>query len=341
MNPMKILVLSHAFFPSMDGIEVNSEILCRKFVEAGHKVTLITNTPCEDYKDDFVFPVVRQPGFIETFKMFIVADVVFHNNPSFGIGYLSIFFNYKTVYAIRTWVTRISGALSIKDKLKHKLICNGKSRIYISQAISDHIPCDGTVIGNPYRDNIFVSKDQEVHLNNFIFAGRLASDKGVDLLLKAYAELKDDYELSGISIAGDGEELERLIALVKKLGIAAEVKFLGKLNGLELAEHYRQHKFIVVPSRWNEPFGNVALEGIGCGCIPIVSEGGGLKDAIGECGLTFKNGDIPSLVKVMRLFIDSPELVQQKRSAFEKHLSKHKEKVVAASYLKVLEGSRI
>jgi glycosyltransferase involved in cell wall biosynthesis len=334
---MKILVLSHAFFPSMGGIEVNSEILCRKFVEAGHKVTLITNTPCEDYKDDFVFPVVRQPSFIKTFKMFIAADVVFHNNPSFGIGYLSIFFNYKTVYAIRTWVTRISGALTIKDKLKHKLICNGKSRIYISQAISDHISCDGTVIGNPYRDNVFVSKGQEVNINNFIFAGRLASDKGVDLLLKAYAELKDDYELSGVSIAGDGEELEKLIALVKKLGIAAEVKFLGKLNGLELAEYYRQHKFIVVPSRWNEPFGNVALEGIACGCVPIVSEGGGLKDAIGECGLTFKNGDTASLVKVMRSLLDSSELVQQKRCAFKKHLSKHKEKVVAASYLSVLE----
>jgi glycosyltransferase involved in cell wall biosynthesis len=337
---MKILVLSHAFFPSMGGIEVNTEILCRNFVEAGHKVTLITNTACEDCKDDFVFPVIRQPGFIKTFKMFIAADVVFHNNPSFGIGYLSIFCNYKTVYAIRTWVTRTSGALSIKDKLKHKLICNGKSRIYISQAISDHIPCDGTVIGNPYRDNVFISKGQEVNINNFIFAGRLASDKGVDLILKAYAELKGDYNLSGISIAGDGVELEELIKLAKKLGIAAEVKFLGKLNGLELAEHCRQHKFIVVPSLWNEPFGNVALEGIGCGCVPIVSEGGGLKDAIGECGLTFKNGDIPSLVKVMRLFLDSPELVQHKRSAFKKHLSKHKEKVVAASYLKVIEGIR-
>jgi hypothetical protein len=54
MNPMKILVLSHAFFSLMGGIEVNTEILCRKFAEAGHKMTLITNTTCKACKDDFV-----------------------------------------------------------------------------------------------------------------------------------------------------------------------------------------------------------------------------------------------------------------------------------------------
>ncbi|MDO6712884.1 glycosyltransferase family 4 protein [Aliiglaciecola sp. 2_MG-2023] len=335
---MKILVLSHAFFPSMGGIEVNTEILCRNFTEAGHQVTLITNTPCEDYRDDFVFPVVRQPSFIKIFKMFLSADIVFHNNPSFGIGYLSIFFNYKTIYAIRTWVARTNGELTLKDKIKQKLICNGKNRIYISQAISEHLPCAGVVIGNPYRDSVFVPKGKEVQENNFIFAGRLTPDKGVDLLIKAYSEIKNDYNLAGLSIAGNGGELKELIKLTEKLGIASEVKFLGKLNGVELSKQYSQHKFIVVPSRWNEPFGNVALEGIACGCVPIVSEGGGLKDAIGECGLTFKNGDLLSLIKVMRLFLDSHELIQQKRSVFKKHLSKHSEKVVAASYLRVLEG---
>ena len=339
---MKILVISHSFFPAMGGIEVNTEILCRNFQEFGHQVVLITNTPLmkgEDM-DDFDFSVIRRPSFYTTLKLFMSMDVVFHNNPSFNIGYLSIFFNYKTVYAIRTWVTRTNGKLSFKDKIKQRLICNGRSRIFISKAISNHIPCNGTIIGNPYRDDIFVPKEQHVNQNNFIFAGRLASDKGVDLLLKAYAELKGDYNLSGISIAGDGEELENLITLTKKLGISTEVNFLGKLNGLELAEYYRQHKFLVVPSRWNEPFGNVALEGIASGCVPIVSEGGGLKDAIGECGLTFNNGDITSLVKVMRLLLDSPELVEQKRSAFKKHLSKHKENVVATRYLDVLQGVR-
>ncbi len=41
--------------------------------------------------------------------------------------------------------------------------------------------------------------------------------------------------------------------------------------------------------------GIVALEGIACGCVVIGSQGGGLKDAIGNCGLTYPNGDVAAL----------------------------------------------
>jgi hypothetical protein len=61
---MKTLVLSHALFLSMVGIEVDTEISCGDFVEKAHKVTLITNTLCEDYKNDFLFSLARQTSFI-------------------------------------------------------------------------------------------------------------------------------------------------------------------------------------------------------------------------------------------------------------------------------------
>jgi hypothetical protein len=48
----------------MGGIKVNTEILCRNFAEAGHKVTLITNTTCKACKADFLFSVARQTSFI-------------------------------------------------------------------------------------------------------------------------------------------------------------------------------------------------------------------------------------------------------------------------------------
>jgi hypothetical protein len=48
----------------MVGIEVNTEFSCGNFVEEAHKVTLITNTSCEDYKNDFLFAVTRQTSFI-------------------------------------------------------------------------------------------------------------------------------------------------------------------------------------------------------------------------------------------------------------------------------------
>lgn len=335
---MKILVLSHVFFPSIGGIEVNTEILTRNFKKYGHEVILLTNTETNENDEDFKFKIIRKPSFIRTLKLFIWSDVVFHNNPSFGLGYLSIFFNYKTIYAIRTWVARIDKSLTFKDKLKQKIICMGKNRIFISKAVKDHLFCDGKVIGNPYRNDIFFHKNLHIEKNNFIYAGRLASDKGVDLLLEAYSKLKRKYKLDGISIAGDGIEKENLINLAKKLDIIDEVNFLGFVKGENLATEYRKHKFLVVPSRWKEPFGNVALEGLACGCFPIVSEGGGLSDAIGKCGLTFKNGSLESLIEQIELSLTSNKIINNARSKVYNHLLKHQESYVSNQYLKVLKG---
>ncbi len=52
----------------------------------------------------------------------------------------------------------------------------------------------------------------------------------------------------------------------------------------------------------------MALEGIACGCVVVGSEGGGLKDAIGPCGDTFRNGDAADLARVLGHRLRHPEL---------------------------------
>ena len=97
------------------------------------------------------------------------------------------------------------------------------------------------------------------------------------------------------------------------------------------------HQIMVVPSRWLEPFGIVALEGIACGCVVVGSAGGGLKDAIGPCGVTFPNGDIQTLTqKIADLLLNPYKLATYKAKA-ELHLLPHKRLAVAEAYLKVFE----
>jgi glycosyltransferase involved in cell wall biosynthesis len=93
---------------------------------------------------------------------------------------------------------------------------------------------------------------------------------------------------------------------------------------------------ILVPSRWEEPFGNVALEGMACGCIPVVSDGGGLPDAVGSAGLTFKRGDTADMVKRIREILHSKELEEKLRLEALQHLKLHHPKKVADRYLKVI-----
>ena len=133
-----------------------------------------------------------------------------------------------------------------------------------------------------------------------MFLGRLVSDKGVDVLLAALALLAArgaPARARRSSATGpSGRGLEEQAA---RLGIAGQVRFLGSRQGEEIVRLLNAHRILVVPSRYDEPFGIVALEGIACGCLVIGSRGGGLKEAIGRCGLTFRNGDAGELADLL------------------------------------------
>ena len=91
-------------------------------------------------------------------------------------------------------------------------------------------------------------------------------------------------------------------------------------------------------SLWDEPFGIVALEGIACGCVVVGSEGGGLKDAISSCGMTFPNGNVEPLTQILFDLLSHPGKLTTYRQKAGWHLSRHTSKAVAKAYLEVLEG---
>ena len=100
-----------------------------------------------------------------------------------------------------------------------------------------------------------------------------------------------------------------------------------------------RHRILVVPSRYNEPFGIVALEGIACGCVVVGSRGGGLKEAIGPCGDTFRNGDAADLARVLGRLLRRPELDAEPLRQAAGHLARHAGERVAAAYLREIEGA--
>ncbi len=183
-----------------------------------------------------------------------------------------------------------SGRLGLRDYLK--LACARLVHgIACSRYIAGRVGCS-EVIGNPYDDSIF---RREVPLDererDIVFLGRLVSDKGCDTLLEALAVLKQRGITPCCTVIGDGPERDRLITMTVGLGLERSIRFLGALRGAAIADELNRHRIMVVPSRYREPFGIVALEGLACGCLPIVSADGGLIDAIGGHGLTFRNGD--------------------------------------------------
>jgi glycosyltransferase involved in cell wall biosynthesis len=204
--------------------------------------------------------------------------------------------------------------------------------IAISEAIRRESFTRATVIGNPYRSNLFRILPNIPRQKSIAFLGRLVSDKGADLLIQALARVRCEYV--GLTLIGSGPEEGALRRLAGELGV--NVRFAGPLTGEDLVRELNQHEILAVPSLWEEPFGNVALEGMACGCLVVGSNGGGLPDAIGPAGLLFERGNTLALAECLHRLLDDSNLKSALRAKAAAHLQNHREEVVAARYLDIL-----
>lgn len=332
---MKILLSSHFFHPSIGGIEEVSRVLAHEFVEFGHEVRVVTSTRSKD-GTKFPFPIYRSPSPRELLRLTRWCDVFFHNNISLRTAWPLLFIPRPWVVAHHTWISRIKGGIGWRDRLKQFVARNARN-ISVSRAMSEHILAPTVVIGNPYRDGLFRRNDSIGPERELIFLGRLVWDKGLDLLFEALAILQHQGLRPRLTVVGTGSEETRLHQQVASLGLDEQVTFAGLKTGEDLVTLLNQHRVLVAPSRWQEPFGLIALEGIACGCVALGAHCGGLPDAIGPCGVTFPHGDIPALARSIADLLAPGADLEKFRAAASGHLAKHSARAVAAQYLKVLE----
>ncbi len=110
----------------------------------------------------------------------------------------------------------------------------------------------------------------------FVFAGRLVDWKGVDLLLRAVAIVKDQIPMQ-LELLGDGSERPKLERLSRELGITDILQFHGWLPQSEIAGRLRRADVFVLPSLW-ECGGAVVLEAMAAGVPVIATAWGGPAD---------------------------------------------------------------
>lgn len=335
---MKILLLSYPFYPSTGGIQIMSAVLAKEFARQGHEVKVVTQTPGEE-TDAFPFEVIRRPSHKRFLALARWCDVYFHNNISLQTVWPLLFVHRPWVVTHQTWLVRADGGYGWQNHLKRYLL-RFATNISISQAVADHLPVRSVIIGNSYSDDLFRPMSEVPRDRELVFLGRLVSDKGVDVLLQALGRLRGQGLTPRLTVVGEGPALAGLQQTVKELEIAPQVSFTGARSGEELVRLLNAHQIMVIPSRWREPFGIVALEGIACGCVVVGSADGGLQDAIGPCGLTFPNGDVEALSVVLMSLLSCPEGLAVYRSRAEAHLAHFRAASVASVYQSVFEASR-
>lgn len=220
-----------------------------------------------------------------------------------------------------TWLTRIK-----------RLACRLAVNVTCSSALGRDLELPYEVIPNPYDDGLFKARPDVFRNRDLLFVGRLVSDKGADLLLEAVAQMAATGVCLTTTITGSGPEEDALKSQVAALGLTEQVRFTGPLSGETLARMMNAHRVLVVPSRWEEPFGIVALEGLASGCNVVASDGGGLGEAVGPCGLLFHRNSVVALKEAILMSIQinfSPELR-------ERHLAWHRASSVAERFEKII-----
>jgi len=121
-----------------------------------------------------------------------------------------------------------------------------------------------------------------------LFVGRLQPLKGLDVAVRALAELRRPDALllvvGGASGLEGGSEVARIMSLIDQLGVRDQVRFVEPQPHHILSTYYRAADVVVVPSR-SESFGLVALEAAACGTPVVASAVGGLLTLVDD-GLT-------------------------------------------------------
>lgn len=140
------------------------------------------------------------------------------------------------------------------------------------------------------------------------YAGGLVPEKGVDLLLRAVADLPD----VEVRLAGSGGQQPALAALAQQLGLDGRVQFIPRLTSTAMPDFYAPLDALVLPSRtapnWKEQFGRVLIEAMACGVPVIGARSGEIPQVIGDAGLVFPEGDVLALRGCLRRLQQDPAL---------------------------------
>jgi glycogen synthase len=333
---LKILIYSRTFWPRVGGQETMMEILAEEFSASGHQVKVVTQVVIELERNQD-YEVIRSPTVKSYVQALRWSDVCLCASVSLrGLPPVMI---TRTPLVISHQICPGSpGHFSIVSELK-KIVTRFSSNICCSRAVQSHVLGRSVVIPNSYRAEIFKEYNDVIKDLDIVFVGRLDSIKGVSDLVEAMGHLGQAGFRPRLSIVGDGPERSAIVTKVGELGLGRQVTFTGIKTGSELARFVSRHRVMAVPSRCAEAFGIVALEGIACGCAVVGIALGGLPEAIGPCGVTVPNADVPAMARALRSLLEDDSLRASYCSGAPVHLARHARPNVARSYLNVLEST--
>jgi glycosyltransferase involved in cell wall biosynthesis len=145
-------------------------------------------------------------------------------------------------------------------------------------------------------------------LPKILFLSLLHEKKGVDILIRAAAQLRDAGQSFVLLIAGTGEAAykRQLLDLTAKLNLTDHVHFLGLITGSQKLSLYQLADIFVLPT-FQENFGLVLAEALACGTPVITTRGTDLWPHIQEAGGLITDATPAAFAAAISKLLASPD----------------------------------
>ncbi len=310
---MRILFIGRQFYPCIGGTERFMLEYARRLIKKGHRVDVLTARKnvftgdkflCDETFEGIRIHRVQVFGSqriiipiynpLRVYKLFINAEIIhLHDLRLFFVTsfILKIILNKSLVFETYGMFFHTPQYRSLKKFIFDLIILPILQRADRVIAISEHdyslfpkswlgrMHSKVSILAGGVDFEKFSSVKKKIKPGELVYLGRVAHNKGIDLLLITLSRIPDvDYQLY---ILGSGEKryLASMQDLARELKINSRVHWLGFLNDEEIIKELSKAQFLVFPSRY-EGFGLALLEGMATGTVPVVNNIDTFRDII-------------------------------------------------------------
>ncbi|MGC8852049.1 MAG: glycosyltransferase family 4 protein [Hydrogenobacter sp.] len=343
---MKIVWLNGNPNPNFGGTEIHTVQMIKELVKEGVQVLLVCAK--NSYVDRHVHDVKKYyasfPNSLALTNTIRLARIIKKEKPDFliannGKEYVNAllagkFANTKVVFfrhmeRMKQWMVRrfvfpyVDMFLAVSQKVKENLVQEGVPEEKVR------------VVYNIVDEERFFYTEKQKDTVEILFVGKLDQGKGVMDFLEALEELtKTEINLKAW-IVGDGSLRKAIDLYIVQKGLEKRIRAVGYTPKVE--EYYKRAHICVIPSRETEAFPRVAIEALACGCALVVSDVGGIKEAVeeGYNGFVFRAGDTKDLIdKLKRAVKEWEKLSKNSRDLYERKFSRN---AIMKSFFSALE----
>ena len=263
-------------------------------------------------------------NFIEKNKDSNFDIIEIHNRP-LVFNYLKPKLNSKFILYFHNDPLSMAGSRSTKERIK--LLNEIDKIIFVSKWVQTRFfeNLDNKLVNKTEIVYPSIHPEKKIYKKNkkIIFVGKLNESKGYDIYKNSVTRILDEFvDWKAYSI---GDESRKRPVINHK-----SHQELGFMRHKKVLEFLNKSEIVVVPSRWEEPFGRTALESSSRACATIISNKGGLPETTDHCIILKKLDSNELYIQLKKLIVNTKFRKKIQANGFKnvKHLIKDNSKLI-------------